>query len=326
MSTESATQTTPSGSLDAIKRTRIDWKFIKRVVIRDKWLYLMLMPFLAWYVVFEYYPMYWLQVAFKDYSLFRGISGSKWVGFDNFIAFMDSPYFLRNLKNTFMISFYQLLFAFPAPIILALLLNEVRNKLFKRTIQTLTYLPHFISVVIIAGIITNFLAPSNGLINIIIEKLGGQKHYFMMDPSWFRTILIGTFNIWKEVGFAAILYIAALSAINPELYEAAVIDGANKWKQAWHVTLPGIAPTIIIMLILRIGDLLSVGYETIILVYQPATYEVSDVISTYVYRSGLQEGKYDVAAAVGLFNAVVSIVLITIANRIARRVSDTSLW
>lgn len=298
---------------------------IKKALIQDRFLYMLLIPFIAWYVVFEYMPMYGLQVAFKDYKLFRGMSGSEWVGLEHFRTLFSDPYFWRNLKNTFLISLYSLLFAFPAPIALALLLNEVRNALFKKVVQTLTYLPHFVSIVIVAGLVTNFLAPTNGLFNIVLDKLGFDKIYFLTKAEYFRTIYI-TSTIWKEVGFGAILYIAALSGINPELYEAAVIDGANKWKRVIHVTLPGIAPTIIIMLIMKIGSLLSVGYEYIILLYQPATYSTADVISTYVYRTGLQEGNYDFATAVGFFNSVVSLTLIFFANKMSQKVSETSLW
>lgn len=292
---------------------------------RDKYLYLMLIPFLAWYIIFMYKPMIGLQIAFKDYSLFKGISESPWVGWKHFKVYFDSPYFFRTLKNTVLISFYSLLFAFPAPIILALLLNEVKNAFFKRTVQTLTYLPHFISIVIVAGIVTNFLSPSNGLLNIILEQLGFEKLYFLIVPEYFRTILI-SMNIWKTVGFSAIIYIAALSSINPELYEAATIDGANKLKRTWHITLPGILPTIMILLILELGNLLDVGYEAIILLYQPVTYETADVISTYVYRSGIVEGRYDMSTAVGLFNSVVGLILVILANRISKKMTGNGIW
>jgi putative aldouronate transport system permease protein len=298
---------------------------IMKALIQDRFLYMLLIPFLAWYVVFEYMPMYGMQVAFKDYKLFKGVSGSEWVGFKHFQELFTNPYFWRLLKNTFIISFYGLLFSFPAPIVLALLLNEVRLGLFKLIVQTLTYLPHFVSTVIIAGLVTNFLAPTNGLFNLILDQLGFDKIYFLTRAEYFRTIFISS-NIWKEVGFGSILYIAALSGINPELYEAAEIDGANKWKRVLHVTLPGIAPTIAIMLILKIGSLLSVSYEYIILLYQPSTYATADVISTYVYRTGLQEGHYDFATAVGIFNSVVSLTLVFLANKVSKRISETSLW
>ncbi|MDF2923652.1 MAG: sugar transporter permease [Paenibacillaceae bacterium] len=301
------------------------WRRILHNLKRDRFLYLLIIPFIIWYLVFQYYPMLGLQIAFKKYSIYRGMSGSPWVGLDNFITFFNSPYFLRTLKNTLMINMYMLVFAFPAPIILALLLNEVKSVMFKRTVQTLTYLPHFISIVIVAGFVTNFLSPSTGIINLILEKIGFTKMYFLVVPEYFRTIFV-SMNIWRDIGFGSIVYIAALSGINPELHEAATIDGANKWKRVLHVTLPGIIPTIMIMLILRIGSLLEVGFEAIILLYQPSTYEVSDVISTYVYRTGLQDGRYDLGTAVGLFNSVVGLILVIIANKLSKKYTESGLW
>lgn len=299
---------------------------VKTIVWRDKYLYLMLIPFVLWYLIFAYKPMYGLQIAFKDYSLFKGIAESPWVGFENFERFFRSEYFIRNLVNTFMINFWGLIFAFPAPIILALLLNEVKNMMFKKTVQTITYLPHFISVVIIAGIVTNFLAPTNGIVNIVIEKFGGEKINFLAMPEFFRTIYIGSMQVWKDVGYSAIIYLAAIAGINPALYEAAKMDGANRWKQMWHITLPGMLPTIMILLILNLGSFLEVGYESIILLYQPATYETADVINTYVYRAGLQGGNYEVGAAAGLFNSVVSLILVVVANRLSKKMTNIGLW
>ncbi|WHY19867.1 ABC transporter permease subunit [Paenibacillus sp. G2S3] len=304
----------------------LNFKEIKTNLIRDRYLYLLLIPFLAWYIIFAYKPMYGLQIAFKDFSVYKGIEASPWVGFEHFETFFKSPYFWRLLKNTVLLSMYQLLFAFPVPIILALLFNELKNGVFKATVQTFTYLPHFISVVVVAGIVTNFLAPSNGIINILIEMMGGEKQYFLTNPDYFRTIFIGSMDIWKEAGFGTIIYIAALSGVNPALYEAAVIDGANKWKQMWHITLPAIIPTIAIMLVMKVGSMLEVGYEAIILLYQPATYETADVINTYVYRSGLQDARYDLATAVGLFNAVVGFILVVFANKMSKKLTETGLW
>jgi len=285
----------------------------------------MLLPFLVWYVIFQYKPLYGLQIAFMNYSPFKGMGGSPWIGFENFRVFFEGPYFFRTLRNTILISLYSLVIAFPIPILLALMLNEVKRSGFKRAIQTVTYLPHFISVVVIAGIVTNFLAPSNGLVNIWLDRLGFEKIYFLVHPEYFRSIYI-SMNVWKDAGFNAILYLAVLASINPELYESAVIDGAGKLKQIWHVTLPGILPTIMILLILRIGDFLEVGYEAIILLYQPATYETADVINTYVYRSGLQEGRYGLAAAVGLFNSTVGFVLVILANKLSNKFTGGGLW
>jgi len=298
---------------------------LKNDLIRDRYLYLLLLPVLVWYVVFKYKPMWGLQIAFQDFSPYKGIAGSSWVGLEHFQKFLGSTYFFRTLKNTLIINLYGIVFGFPAPIILSLMLNEVKNKSYKKTIQTITYLPHFISIVVVAGMVTNFLSPNTGLVNMIIEHLGGEKIYFLTKKEYFRTIFI-SMNIWKETGFGAVVYIAALSGIDLQLYEAAIIDGANKWKQLIHITLPGIMPTIVTMLILKIGNLLTVGYEAIILLYQPSTYETADVISTYVYRSGIAEGRYDMATAVGLFNAVIALVLVYAANTVSKKYLESGLW
>ena len=272
-----------------------------------------------------YKPLYGLQIAFKDYSLFQGIMASPWCGFDHFVKFFKGPFLLRTIKNTLALSIIGLLANIPAQIILALLFNELRPGKFKNIIQTVSYLPHFISIVVIAGLVTSFLAPSNGLINIIIDKFGGEKIYFLTKPEYFRAIFT-LMNVWAGTGFGTIVYMAALSAIDECLYEAATIDGAGKLGQLRHVTIPGILPTVVIILIMNVGSILNVGYETIILLYQPATYETSDVISTYVYRSGIIEGHYDYSTAVGLFNSVIALMLTTAANIISRRVSEISLW
>ena len=304
---------------------RTYWKKLRKDIIRDKYLYLMLMPCLIYYIVFHYFPMYGLQIAFKDYNIFKGISESPFIGLDHFVRFFQSPDFFRVLKNTIVISLYSLAVGFTAPIIVALLLNEVRCKKFRSSVQTIIYIPHFISMVVVAGLVVNFLSPSYGLINQIIQKLGGEKIYFMMEPKYFRTIYV-LMNAWKETGFASIVYIAALTSVDTQLYEAAVIDGAGRWKQTLYVTLPSILPTIITMLIMRIGNMLLLGYEGIILLYQPSTYEVADIISSYVYRSGMLETQYSFAAAVDLFNGIVSLILVMGANRISRKLTETSLW
>lgn len=292
---------------------------------RDRLLYLLLIPFVTWFFVFKYIPMAGIQIAFKDFSLFKGISGSKWIGLDHVMEFIGSEYFLRVLKNTIIISLYGLVICFPAQIILAIMISEVRNVRYKKTVQTLTYLPHAVSAVVVAGIVTNFLAPSNGLVNIILDKLGFDKIYFLINPGYFRGIYT-VMNLWKETGFSSIVFIAAIAGIDTQLYEAAKMDGANKLKQIIHVTLPGILPTIVVMLIMKVGNLLNVGYESIILLYQPATYETADVISTYVYRSGLIDGRYDFATAVGLFNSIVALVLVVSANKFSRKLTESSLW
>lgn len=292
---------------------------------KSRYAYMLFLPVLAWYILFCYVPMYGIVIAFKDYNLFTGIADSPWVGFKHFQQFFESMFFGRLVRNTFLISFYGLIFGFPAPILLAILFNELKNGLFKKVVQTISYLPHFISTVIIVSMFVSFLSPNGGLINNLIMAFGGKPIYFLGDPKYFRTIYT-VMGIWQGVGWGTIIYLAALAGINTELYEAAIIDGCNRFKQTIHVTLPGIVSTIIIMLIFRVGALLSVGSESIILMYNPAIYETADVISTYVYRRGLIEAQYSFGAAVGLFNAVIGIVLISITNALAKRYSETSLW
>ncbi|WP_284645010.1 ABC transporter permease [Paenibacillus silviterrae] len=291
---------------------------------KNKYLYMMLSPVLLYYLLFQYAPMYGAIIAFKDYSPRLGIMGSDWAGLEHFIQFFNGPYFLRTLKNTLLISFYDLLFGFPAPIVLALLLNEVRHSWFKRTVQTVTYMPHFISLIVICGMIKDFTS-SGGLIGSFVAWLGGPQESLLLLPEWFRTIFISS-GIWQHVGWGTIIYLAALTTIDTEQYEAAKIDGANRWKQMQYITLPGIVPTIIIMLILDLGRLLNVGFEKVILLYNPSTYETADVISSYVYRVGLQEFNYSFSAAVGLFNSVINFALVILSNYISRKVNDTSLW
>ncbi|TDF98947.1 ABC transporter permease [Paenibacillus piri] len=283
----------------------------------------MLMPVVIYYVVIHYFPIYGVIIAFKEYSPLKGFLGSDWVGVKHFVDFFNSYYFWTLLRNTVIISFYDLIFGFPAPIILALILNEITQLRFKRFVQTISYLPHFISLVVIVGMILDFVA-RDGLVNQLIAALTGQAIPFMQKPEWFRTIYIAS-NIWQTVGWGSIIYLAALTSISPELYEAARVDGATRWSQLWHITIPGITPTIVIMLILRVGDMMSVGHEKIILMYNPAIYETADVISTFIYRKGLLEMNYSYSAAVGLFNSIINFILLVTVNQIARR-SGNSLW
>ena len=293
---------------------------------RREWqIYAMLLPTLIWFIVFLYKPMYGLQIAFKDYSIFRGVSGSPWIGWEHFQTLFNNDQFIRAVKNTITISFYNLLFGFPAPIILALMFNEVLHATYKRTAQTIVYLPHFISSVIIAGIVITAFSPTAGIINTIIGWFGMDPVYFLTQPQWFRPIFVGT-GIWQEAGFGSIVFLAAIAGVNPSLYESAVVDGANRWQMMWKITIPSILPTILIMLIIRIGNVMEVSFELVILLYQPSTYETADVVNTWVYRQGLQSGQYDLAAAAGLFNAVVAFVLVMTANTLSRRYSRTSLW
>ena len=292
---------------------------------REWQIYAMLAPMIIWFIVFLYKPMYGLQIAFKDYSIFRGIEASPWVGMEHFNDLFGNSQFLRAIKNTFLISFYSLIFGFPVPILLALMFNEIIHAVFKRSAQTIVYLPHFISTVIIAGIVITAFSPSAGIVNTVLGWLGFEPVYFLTKAEWFRPIFIGS-GIWQEAGFSSIIFLAAIAGVNPSLYESAVVDGASRWQMVWKITLPSILPTIIIMLIIRIGNLMEVGFELIILLYQPATYETADVINTYIYRQGLQSGQYDLAAAAGFFNAVVAFILVMAANSISKRFSRTSLW
>jgi putative aldouronate transport system permease protein len=269
--------------------------------------------------------MYGLQIAFKDYSPARGFLASPWIGFENFIDFFNSFYFWRILKNTLLLSFYSLLFFFPAGIILALLLNEITNNKLKSTVQTITYMPHFISLVVVVGIMHDFLA-RDGLINNVLNTLFGiEPMAYMGEAGWFRTLYIGS-DIWQNVGWSSIIFLAAMSNIDPSLYEAAKMDGAGRLKQALHITFPGILPTVVILLILFIGRFMTVGSEKILLMYSPVTYETADVISTFVYRKGILEADFSFGAAVGLFNALISFTLLITANWIARRTGDARLW
>ena len=302
---------------------------------RDKGLLLMLIPFVLFFGIFHYAPMYGILIAFKDYVIRDGIMKSEWLGMDNFIRFIGGPDFLKLLRNTFMINLYGLVFGFAASPIFALLLNELRSKLFKTVVQTISYLPHFVSSVVIAGLVVNFLAPS-GLINhvyVAVASFFTKEHvtpiYFLMEPEYFRMIYT-LMGIWAGFGFGSIVYTSAISGIDQELYEAAKIDGAGRWRQAISITLPSIMPTISIYLIMNIGRMLSCGYETIILLYQPITYETADVISTYSYRQGLgsTSGKpnYSLSSAIGLFNAVVSLTLVTLSNKVSNKLGDVGLW
>lgn len=292
---------------------------------RDKYLYAMLIPFVAYYLLFYYKPLGGLVMAFQDYKPFLGLRGSRWVGFDNFITFFNGPYFWRLLRNTVLINVFNLIFGFPIPIILAILFNEIRNKLFRTAVQTISYMPHFISTVVIAGLVVNFLSPSGGIVNVFLGMFGHEPVYFLSKPEYFRTIYIVQ-GIWAGAGFGSIIYYSSLCSIDSELYEAATIDGAGRWKQTLHITLPGLLPTIGIMLILQIGNLLNVGYEMIILLYLPVTYETSDVISTFVYRAGIESANYSMSTAVGLFNGVISLVLVLTANQISKRIGNVNIF
>jgi putative aldouronate transport system permease protein len=293
---------------------------------KDKSIYLILLPGIIYFVVFHYFPMYGAIIAFKDFRVTAGIFGSKWVGLKNFIDFFHHPSFRVVLTNTLLISLYKIMFGFPAPIILALLLNEVKQEVYKRYIQTISYLPHFLSWVVIAGLAAKMFSPSSGVVNGFIKSLGFQPIYFMAEPRYFRTILVLT-DIWKEIGWGSIIYLAALSGVDPQLYEAATVDGASKWKQLWNITIPSIAPTIVIMFILRVGGVMNAGFEQVYMMYSPNVYAVSDIIDTFVYRSGLESAKYSFATAIGLFKSVIGFSLILITNRLSKLIDENNgLW
>lgn len=298
--------------------------FLKKLK-RDRMLILLVLPVVIHYLVFIYYPMYGNIIAFKKYSPVLGIAGSRWVGFRYFIQFFKSPYFFRVLRNTLLTSVFSILWGFPIPIIFALMTNDLKNGLYKRLVQAVSYIPYFISTVVVCGMLVNFLSPTSGIVNELLAVFGIQPVNFLMEPSWFRTIFISS-GIWQGFGWSAIVYLAALSGVNGELYEAARVDGAGKLRQIIHVSIPCIMPTVIVTFIMQLGTLMSVGYEKIILLYNPVTLETADVISSYVYRTGLVEGNYSFGAAVGLFNSVINLILVFAANRISRKVSDTSLW
>ena len=291
---------------------------------RENWVvYLLLLPVIVWYIIFCYLPMFGIVMAFENFKFAKGIFGSPWVGFKNFNKFFSSYYFLRLLRNTVLLSVKDLIFSFPAPIIFALLLNELRNQKFKKSIQTISYLPYFISMVVVCGLVKTF-TEATGIFSMISQSLGGPKE-LITNPGSFHGIMI-TSGIWQNLGYGSVIYISALTAIDQELYDSAKLDGANRWKQTLHVTLPGIMPTIIIMLIMRVGHLMSVNYQKIILLYSAATYETADTISTFVYRKGLMDGDYSYAAAVDLFNSVINTFLLVTVNWISRRKSETSLF
>jgi putative aldouronate transport system permease protein len=289
---------------------------------KSKYLFFMLIPPLIWYAIFHYGPLYGVQLAFKDFSPIRGIWGSAWVGLEHFkFLFFQSPDFMRIFRNTLLISLYNMIFGFPAPIILALLLNEVRSAAFKRISQSISYIPHFFSWVVLAGIITVMLSPSEGPVNYLLKFIGLEPIYFLADSSYFRSTLVAT-GIWKEIGWGTIIYLAALSGVDPALYEAAKIDGASRWKQIWYITIPTILPVVTIMFILSLGGILNAGFDQIFNLYNPAVYDVADVIDTYVYRAGILGAQFGLTTAVGLFKNVIGIILVLSTNYIVKKLGQ----
>lgn len=302
----------------------LTWPNLKKDLRSNTYLYLMMLPVVLFYILFHYVPMYGAIIAFKNYVPTRGFMHSPWVGFKHFEAFFTSDYFWRLLRNTFLISFYGLLFGLPAAILLALLLNEIRHRMFKTAVQTISYIPHFISIVVICGMVVEF-SSSGGLFNDIIAFFGGKRIPLLTKPEYFRTIFVSS-GIWQEIGWNSIIFLAALAAIDPGLYEAAEIDGASRFRQVLHITLPSLLPTIMIVLILRVGQMLSVGYEKVLLLYNPAVYATGDVINSYVYRVGLQSFNWSFSAAVGIFDSMVNLSLLLFANTVSRKLKQSSLW
>lgn len=288
-------------------------------------LYLMVLPALVFLLVFKYGPMYGVVIAFKDYNIMQGVLASKWVGLQYFRELFMFDEFPRVVVNTLVISLMKLVIGFPAPILLALLLNELRLAIFKRWVQTFTYLPHFISWVVIGGIAVDLLSPSSGIVNKVIQAFGGEPIFFLTSESWFRWILVYT-DVWKEAGWGAIIYLAALLSINEELFQAATVDGAGRLRQIWHISLPSIRSTIIILLLLRIGHLLDAGFEQVLVMYNPTVYDVGDIIDTYVFRVGLGTMQFGLTTAAGLFKSVIGCVLLVIANTLARRMGEEGIY
>lgn len=291
---------------------------------KNRSVYLIFLPVFIFILVFRYFPMYGATIAFRNFTPFKGIMGSDWVGLKHFERFFTSHYFIRVVKNTFILSGLQILFGFPVPIIFAILVNEIKNMRYKKTVQTMTYLPHFISMVVICGMIAAF-SSTNGVFNDILVLFGAKRESLLQQPELFRPIYILS-EIWQKVGWESIIYLAALTGIDSALYEAASIDGANRFKKIIHITLPCLIPTITVMLILRIGRVMTIGFEKIILLYNPATYEVADVISSYVYRVGLTDLNWSYSAAVGMFNSVVNLFFLFGANRISKKLTGSSIW
>lgn len=306
-------------------QTLSKYSHYRKKIIKSRHLYLLFLPVIIYYALFHYGPMYGLIIAFQNYYPHLGVTGSTWVGLTHIKSFFDSIYFWRLIRNTLAINLYSILAGFPAPIIMALMINELRKNYMKRSVQTLVYLPHFISVVVLAGIVVQFLSPSTGIVNTIIKALGGKPIHFLAEAGWYRTIYVWS-GIWHNAGWGSIIYLAALTYINQDLYEAATVDGANDLRKMIHITIPCLMPTVIIMLILRVGRLFTVGFEKTILLYNPITYETADVIRTYIYRKGIQQGEYSFSTSVGLFNSILNFAALLIFNSISRKISETSLW
>lgn len=297
---------------------------IRKRIDQNKYLYAMLALPILYFLIFKYGAMFGLLIGFQNYNFVKGVFGSEWVGFLHFKDFLSDPYFWKLVRNTVLINVYMIIFSFPAPIVLALLLNEARIKVVKKFAQTVSYLPHFLSTVVVCGMVVNFVS-NEGLLNRLLGAFGIEAVPFLMDADWFRTIYISS-EIWQGVGWGSIIYLAALASVDPQLYEASKLDGANRMQQIRYVTLPGIAPVITIMFLLNLGNIMSIGYEKILLLYSGPTYETADVISTYVYRRGLLGNDFSYATSVEVFQSIIALLFVVGANKVAKKVSETSLW
>lgn len=325
MSTKTLGSAKPTGSVPP-EAKRISP--LQKALRRDKYLLLMILPVIIWYLIFCYLPMAGLWMSFTDFIPGKGLVGlfsGKFVGLKWFRKFFESPYAFRLVRNTFLMAFYSLIFGFPIPIIFAICITQIKRKSLRQAGQVLTYLPYFISTVVVCGMINNFLSPSTGIINKIIQLFGGQPINFLGLPEWFRTIYVVS-GSWQTFGFNSIIFVAAIMAIPQDLYEAMRVDGANKRTIIWHLVLPSIKPTVVLLLVMACGNLMSVGFEKVFLLYSPGIYETADVISTYVYRQGIESSNYSYAAAVGLFNSLVTFAIVFLANRASRKLTDTSVW
>ena len=294
-------------------------------ITRYKDYYLMLLPGLIFFLIFRYGPLYGLTIAFQDYYPLKGISGSEFVGLKHFRALFTNPFFKRVFRNTVIISIYKFLVNFPAPIFLALTINEIRNLRYKKVMQSISYLPHFLSWVVVSGIMMEFLSPSRGVINVILKNLGHEPIFFIADARYFRGMLVLT-SLWKSIGWGSIIYLSSIAGVDPELYEAAAIDGAGRLRRIWHVTLPSVIPLLTIMLILQSGKILNDSFQQVYNFLTVPTMEVGDVISTFVYRTGIQEMNYSFSTAVNLFKNIISFVMVIATNAIAKRINEYSLW
>ena len=302
------------------------WKQLKKDIYRARAIYLMILPVVVWFLLFQYWPMTWLSISFFDYNLYLGFVGSKFVGFRNFIKFFTGMDFWRLMRNVLLLNFYALLVGFPAPIIFALFLNEMRSAKVKKVIQTVSFLPYFISMVAFVSLVTEFLSPSTGLSADILKFFGKEPIYFLGDAKYFRTIMVFS-GIWQTMGYSAIVYLSALTAVDVNLYEAAMVDGANRWNRLIHITIPCIMPTIVVMFILRIGSLINANFEKIYLFQNSANLEVSEVIQTWVYKRGMVKYDYSMGTTAGLFNGIVALILVVMANRLSKRYSDSAgIW